>query len=65
LETIAAVDNDIVLKTDTHKVLTPSNVDKVIMEGLGNYGGTAWTDGYKYTARDTIGATQVILKDWD
>ena len=65
LETIAASNGEIVAKTNQYKVLTPSNVDKVIMEGLGNYGGTAWTDGYKYTARDTIGATQVILKDWD
>ena len=41
---------------------------KVRMIGYneGNFAcGTAWTDGYKYTARDTIGATQVILKDWD
>ena len=65
LETVKASDAEIVAKTNNYKVIVPSTVDKAIMEGLGNYGGTAWTDGYKYTARDTIGATQVILKDWD
>lgn len=64
LETIPAADSDIVSKTDTYKVLTSAKVDKTVMEGLGNSNLT-WTDAYKYNARNTIGATQVILKDWD
>ena len=64
LETIPAADSDIVSKTDTYNVLTSAKVDKTVMEGLGNSNLT-WTDAYKYNARNTIGATQVILKDWD
>ena len=60
-----ATDAAIQAKTNNANPIVPKNLDKAIMEGLGNYGGTAWTDAYKYTARDTIGATQVILKDWD
>ena len=59
-----AVDNELVTKANNYKPVVPSNLDVAVREGLGNNGLT-WTDGYKYTARDTIGATQVILKDWD
>ena len=62
---ISASEQEITAKTNSYKPIVPNKLDKAIMEGLGNYGGTAWTDAYKYTARDTIGATQVILKDWD
>ena len=65
IEIIKASDAEITAKTNNYRPIVPSSIEKAVMEGLGNYGGTAWTDAYKYTARDTIGATQVILKDWD
>lgn len=58
-----AVDNELVIKANNYKPVVPSNLDVAVREGLGNNGLT-WTDTYQYNARNTIGATQVVLKDW-
>lgn len=59
-----AADSDITSKTQNYKPIVPANLEKAIMEGLGNYSGTAWTDAYKTKARNTIGATQAVFVDW-
>lgn len=43
--------------------ITCSKIDKAVMEGLGNNFLT-WTDAYKTSARNTIGATRVSFVDW-
>lgn len=63
LETIAATTNDIIGKTNQYKVLTPSNLDVAIVQGLSNNANTM-TDDQQSDTRDFIGATQVILNDW-
>ena len=50
-------------KTNSANPIVPSNLNKAIMEGLGN-NSLAWTDTYKANARNTIGATQAIFVDW-
>ena len=47
--------DEIVAKTQNYKPIVPSLVDKAVMEGLGNNALT-WTDAYKASARNTIGA---------
>ena len=63
-----ATDSAIQAKTNTANPIVPSNLEKAIMEGLGNYSGTAWTDTYKANARNTIGAgtgnTTAVFVDW-
>lgn len=55
LETIKASDSEIVAKTQNYKPIVPSLVDIAVREGLGNNTLT-WTDTYKASARNTIGA---------
>lgn len=63
LETIKATDAEITAKTNQYKVLTPSNLDVAIVQGLSNNANTM-TDGQQSATRDFIGATQVVLNDW-
>lgn len=58
--TVSANDSEIEGKTQTYKPIVPNKIEKAIKEGLGNYGGAAWTDAYKSTARSTIGAQETI-----
>ena len=63
-----ATDAAIQAKTNNANPIVPKNLDKAIKEGLGNYdiaNNGEWTDAFKEHARDVIGATQVVLKDWD
>lgn len=54
---VKATDAEIVAKTQNYKPIVPSSLDKAVMEGLGNNSLT-WTDAYKSSARNTIGAGQ-------
>lgn len=63
LETIAASNAEITAKTNQYKVLTPSNLDVAIVQGLSNNANTM-TDDQQSDTRDFIGATQVVLNDW-
>lgn len=63
LETIKATDEEITAKTNQYKVLTPSNLDVAIVQGLSN-NANAMTDDQQSDTRDFIGATQVVLNDW-
>ena len=63
LRTSAATDAEIESKSNTAKPLVPSSINKIVMEGLGNNSLT-WTDAYKASARNTIGATQAVFVDW-
>lgn len=58
-----ASDAEIIAKTNNYKAIVPVNLDVAVREGLGNNSLT-WTDAYKSNARNTIEATQVVLKDW-
>lgn len=60
---IPANENELIAKTQGYKPIVPNTLDKAIREGLGNNSLT-WTDEYKSNARNTIEATQVVLKDW-
>jgi len=57
---IKATDSEIETKTETYKPIVPNNLNKAIMEGLGNNSLT-WTDQYKSNARATIGANAVSV----
>lgn len=46
---------EVVAKTQNYRPIVPSLVDKAVMEGLGNNSLT-WTEAYKESARNTIGA---------
>lgn len=63
LEIVAADATEISAKTNTYKPVVPSTLDTAIREGLGNNSLT-WTDAYKTSARNTIGATRVSFVDW-
>ena len=63
LETAKATTEEITAKTNQYKVLTPSNLDVAIIQGLSNNANTM-TDTQQSDTRDFIGATQVVLKDW-
>ena len=63
LETVAANSAEITAKTNTYKPVVPSTLDVSIREGLGNNSLT-WTDAYKESARNTIGASKVSFVDW-
>lgn len=63
LETVAADSAEITAKTSTFKPIVPSTLNVAIREGLGNNSLT-WTDAYKTSARNTIGATRVSFVDW-
>ena len=56
-----ASDAQIQSKTETKMPIVPNNLDKAVMEGLGNNALT-WTDAYKLSARTTIG-TGVRITD--
>ena len=58
-----ATDGAIQAKTNAANPIVPSNLNKAVMEGLGNNSLT-WTDAYKASARNTIGATQAVFVDW-
>lgn len=60
---ISASEQEITAKTQSYKPIVPNKLDIAIREGLGNNSLT-WTDAYKSNARNTIEATQVVLKDW-
>lgn len=51
-----ATDAEIAGKTHEFDVIVPKNLDKAIMEGLGNNSLT-WSDTYKQNARATLGIT--------
>lgn len=55
-----ANDNEIAAKNKEYKPITPTHLDKAVMEGLGNNSLT-WTDQYKTNARNTIGASRKIM----
>lgn len=59
MSTVLANDSDIVAKTNTYKPIVPSNLDKAVMEGLGNNSLT-WSDTYKTSARTKIDAQRTI-----
>ena len=63
LRTYAATDAEIESKSNTAKPIVPSALNKAVMEGLGNNSLT-WTDAYKTSARNTIGASRVSFVDW-
>ena len=63
LRTSAATDAEIESKSNTAKPLVPASVDKAVREGLGNNSLT-WTEAYKTSARNTIGASRVSFVDW-
>lgn len=50
-----ATNAEIEAKTQQYNPIVPNNLDKAVMEGLGNNGLT-WSDTYKSNARTTIGA---------
>lgn len=64
---LLATDSEIEAKTSQYKPVTPKNLDKAVMEGLGNNSLT-WSDAYKQSARNTIGAgtgnTTVNIIEW-
>jgi len=59
-----ATDTDIATKTQLYRPIVPGNLDLAIKEGLGNNSLT-WDDTYQSNARNTIGATQVVIREWD
>lgn len=60
-----ASDSELVAKIQNYKPIVPSNIDVAIREGLGNNSLT-WTDAYKASARNTIGASdQTIFRDYE
>ena len=63
-----ATDSAIQAKTNSANPIVPSNLNKAVMEGLGN-NSLIWSDAYKANARNTIGAEQatniVTLADND
>lgn len=59
-----ASDSNIEQKSSNFLPIVPTSLDKAIMEGLGNNSLT-WTDAYKQSARNTIGASQVVIKEYD
>lgn len=65
LYVVKASDADITAKSSAYKPIVPNNLDKAVMDGLGNNSLT-WTDAYKESARATIGATntEVEFVDW-
>ena len=68
LRTYAATSAEIESKSNTAKPIVPNTIEKSVMEGLGNYSGTAWTDAYKANARATIGAgtaQNTIFRDYE
>ena len=66
IEIIKASDSELLAKTNNYRPVVPSNLDKAIMEGLGNNSLT-WTDAYKTSARNTIGAgdgNKTTIREW-
>lgn len=53
----------IVSKSNPYFAITVDRLDIAIREGLGNNALT-WTEAYKTSARNTIGATRVSFVDW-
>jgi len=49
-------------KSEAYNPIVPANLDKAVMEGLGNNSLT-WSDAYKTSARNTIGACS--LQEYD
>lgn len=58
-----AADEVISQKINAYQPIVPANLDVSIREGLGNNSLT-WTEAYKTSARNTIGATRVSFVDW-
>lgn len=52
---VAATDTQIEQKSNASRILKPNQIDKAVMEGLGNNSLT-WSNTYKANARTTIGA---------
>lgn len=66
LTTIGANETELVAKTQNYKPIVPSKLDVAIREGLGNNSLT-WTEAYKTSARNTIGAgdgNKTIIREW-
>ena len=66
LITRRATDADILAspRTQINRPIVPANLDLAVKEGLGNNSLT-WDDTYQSNARNTIGATQVVIREWD
>lgn len=59
-----ASDSELVAKIQNYKPIVPANLDVAIREGLGNNSLT-WTEAYKTSARNTIGAgAKTIIREW-
>ena len=63
IATIPAAENTLVAKLNGRNVVVANNLDIAVREGLGNNSLT-WTDAYKTSARNTIGASRVSFVDW-
>ena len=64
---VKATDAFLESKTDNYCPVVSSNLNKAVMEGLGNNSLT-WTDAYKASARNTIGAgtaQNTIFRDYE
>lgn len=71
LSIVKALSSDISAKTNDYKPLVSSNVNDIILYGLGAYTGTAFSTAQKTTARQTIGAgvgngdTTITFVEWE
>ena len=64
IATIPAAEATLVAKLNGRNVVVANNLDIAIREGLGNNSLT-WTDAYKTSARNTIGAgAKTIIREW-
>lgn len=64
IRTVCATEAQVIAKTNTYNPITPSVLDISIREGLGNNELT-WTEAYKTSARNTIGAgAKTIIREW-
>lgn len=61
---ISASEQEITAKTQSYKPIVPNKLDIAIREGFGNNSLT-WTEPYKTSARNTIGAgAKTIIREW-
>ena len=64
IATIPAAEATLVAKLNGRNVVVANNLDIAVREGLGNNSLT-WTDAYKESARNTIGAgAKTIIREW-
>lgn len=60
---VAATESNLINKLNASNPVVSTNLNIAVREGLGNNNLT-WTDAYKTSARNTIGATRVSFVDW-